>query len=90
MTANATDFAGTLCGCIYEKELQESFYDRIIFYIDGRMLFERYIHGEAAGLVLSMWASGFDAEGRVMWDSKTKIASQEEALPKVLTDIFRR
>ena len=54
MAANAVDFAGTLCGCRYEKELETHFRDCLLFYIDGRIRFERYCYGEAACLVLSM------------------------------------
>lgn len=42
MAANAVDFAGTLCGCRYEKELETHFRDCLLFYIDGRIRFERY------------------------------------------------
>lgn len=48
MAANAVDFAGTLCGCRYEKELETHFRDCLLFYIDGRIRFERYCYGEAA------------------------------------------
>ena len=34
MAANAVDFAGTLCGCRYEKELETHFRDCLLFYID--------------------------------------------------------
>lgn len=37
MAANAVDFAGTLCGCRYEKELETHFRDCLLFYIDGRI-----------------------------------------------------
>ena len=38
MAANAVDFAGTLCGCRYEKELETHFRDCLLFYIDGRII----------------------------------------------------
>ena len=51
MTANAADFAGAACGCRYEKELETHFRDCLLFYLDGRIRFERYCYGEAACLV---------------------------------------
>ena len=68
MTANAADFAGTGCGRRYEKELETHFRDCMLFYLDGRIRFERYCYGEAACLVFSVWAHGFDADGKILWD----------------------
>ena len=65
MAANAVDFAGTLCGCRYEKELETHFRDCLLFYIDGRIRFERYCYGEAACLVFSLWANGLDETGKI-------------------------
>ena len=62
MTANAADFAGSGCGRRYEKELETHFRDCLLFYLDGRIRFERYCYGEAACLVFSVWAHGFDAD----------------------------
>lgn len=55
MTANAADFAGSGCGRRYEKELETHFRDCLLFYLDGRIRFERYCYGEAACLVFSVW-----------------------------------
>ena len=41
MTANAADFAGSGCGRRYEKELETHFRDCLLFYLDGRIRFER-------------------------------------------------
>lgn len=87
MFANASDFAGSACGCTYEKELQPEFLDRLIFYIDGKIRFERYCHGEAAGLVFGVWASGFDEDGRILWEEQAKYDSLNTALPHQITDI---
>ena len=38
------------------------FRDCLLFYLDGRIRFERYCYSEAACLVFSVWAHGFDAE----------------------------
>ena len=45
MTANAADFAGSGCGRRYEKELETHFRDCLLFYLDGRIRFERYCYG---------------------------------------------
>lgn len=87
MTANAADFAGAVCGRRYEKELETHFRDCLLFYRDGRIRFERYCYGEAACLVFSVWARGFDAEGKILWDKEPEFESQRSALPRVLTDV---
>lgn len=87
MTANAADFAGSACGSRYEKELETHFRDCLLFYLDGRIRFERYCYGEAACLVFSVWGSGFDADGKIRWDKEPAFESQQNALPRVLTDV---
>lgn len=87
MTAKSTDFAGALCGRRYEKEMETHFRDCLLFYLDGRIRFERYCYGEAACLVFSVWAYGFDAQGKILWDKEPEFESQRSALPRVLTDV---
>lgn len=87
MTANAADFAGSACGSRYEKELETHFRDCLLFYLDGRIRFERYCYGEAACLVFSVWGSGFDADGKILWDKEPAFESQQNALPRILTDV---
>lgn len=87
ITAHAADFAGTLCGRRYEKELETHFRDCLLFYIDGRIRFERYCYGEAACLVFSLWARGLDADGRILWEKKPEFETDQKAIPRVLTDI---
>lgn len=87
MTANAADFAGSVCGSRYEKEMETHFRDCLLFYLDGRIRFERYCYGEAACLVFSVWGSGFDADGKIRWDKEPDFESQQSALPRVLTDV---
>ena len=36
--------------------------------IYGRVLFERFCYGEAAGKACSMWAAAVDEQGRILWD----------------------
>ena len=40
-----------------------------------------------ACLVFSVWAHGFDAEGKILWDKEPEFESQRSALPRVLTDV---
>lgn len=87
MTVHAADFAGAHCGCRYEKELETHFRDCLLFYIDGRIRFERYCYGEAACLVFSAWADGLDSEGKILWDKEPEFESQRIALPRILTDV---
>lgn len=87
MTANAADFAGPACGRRYEKELETHFRDCLLFYLDGRIKFERYCYGEAACLVFSVWAHGLDEEGRIRWDKEPEFETDQKALPRVLTDV---
>lgn len=87
MNINAADFAGSVCGCAYEIERQTEFLDRLIFYIDGRIRFERYCFGEAAGLVCALWAPGFDEDGNIPWIDIPKYGSLYDTVPRVLTDI---
>ena len=63
------------------------FRDCLLFYLDGRIRFERYCYGEAACLVFSVWAHGFDADGNILWDREPEFESQKTAIPRVLTDI---
>ena len=87
ITANAVDFAGTLCGRRYEKELESHFRDCLLFYIDGRIRFERYCYGEAACLVFSVWARGFAPDGSILWDREPEFETDQKAIPRRLTDI---
>ena len=87
MTANAADFAGPACGRRYEKELETHFRDCLLFYLDGRIKFERYCYGEAACLVFSVWAHGLDENGKILWDKEPEFETDLKALPRVLTDV---
>ena len=74
MAANAVDFAGTLCGCRYEKELETHFRDCLLFYIDGRMVF-------------SLWANGLDETGKILWVKEPEFEVDQKAIPRVITDV---
>ena len=87
MTANAADFAGTACGQRFEKELETHFRDCMLFYLDGRVRFERYCYGEAACLVFSVWGRGLDEDGSILWEREREFEGQQTDLPRVLTDV---
>ena len=76
MAWTATDFAGRGCGRRYEKALETHFRDCMLFYLDGRIRFERYCYGEAACLVFSVWGHGIDADGKLQWDLEPEFESQ--------------
>lgn len=72
-----------LAGITFQKEGQARYRDRITVYFDGKLLFERFCYGEAAGLV-------FDLHGKCVqpidWDYNSCAHSQKEDAPKELTD----
>ena len=86
-SAKAAQFAGNNCGCRYEKEWETHFRDCLLFYIDGKIRFERYCYGEAACLVFSVWASGLDEDGKILYDKEPEFEVDQKALPRMLTDI---
>lgn len=87
LTVKPSDFSGNVCGRRYEKELETHFRDCLLFYLDGRIRFERYCYGEAACLVFSVWGNGFDPDGKILWDKEPDFESAQRALPRVLTGI---
>lgn len=87
MTLDVKKIAGSACGTVYERELQPEFQDRLFFYYDGKIRFERACYGEAAGRVFEVWASGIDEAGNINWIDKPKYDSFLAALPGTLTDI---
>ena len=48
------------------------FRDRVIFYYDGKVRFERYCMGEAAGKVCELTAESLDERGAIAWTAKRK------------------
>ena len=58
-----------------------------LYYLDGRIRFERYCYGEAACLVFSVWGHGIDADGKLLWDREPEFESQQTSLPRYLTDV---
>lgn len=68
---------------IFEREGHGKYRDRVRVYRDGRLLFERFCYGEAAGLVFSMWGK---AEQPIDWQYDACAHSQKTEVPKALTD----
>lgn len=62
------------------------FRDMVTVYCDGRLLFERFCAGEAAGRVCALWApEGADEAGRIRWDYGACAYSGAQQAPKALT-----
>ena len=75
--------AQRLAGIRYEKSGRHHFRDRVTVYRDGKLLFERFCYGEAAGLVFSMWGRG-EGENAV-WDYDSCGVSAKTQAPRALT-----
>lgn len=56
-----------LAACRFEQEGQGKFRDRITLCRNGRVLFERFNYGEAAGLVCAMWGRVADDDS-IKWE----------------------
>ena len=73
-------------GWRYQQSGRHPFRDRITVYADGKILFERFCYGEAAGKVFIMWGSGADENGALQWDYESCPNSHKTEAPKQLTD----
>ena len=71
----------------YEKEGNTKFRDRVILFFDGKLVFERFCWGEAAGLVFRAWAEGVDSKGQVSWKKPFDAAVKQEELPCCVTEV---
>lgn len=79
---NITQISGVNCCTLYQKENQTKFRDVLRVYIDGRVMFQRYCYGEAAGLVFDCWADSIDESGNINWVHEPEVQSRKEALPR--------
>ena len=78
--------AKKLAGRAYEKGgAPGKFRDRVTIYRDGKVLFERYCYGEAAGKVCALWAPQADSAGHIQWDYDACPYSGKTEAPKTLT-----
>lgn len=75
---------GCAAAC-YEKEGNTKFRDRVTVFFDGKLLFERFCWGEAAGLVFAAWADRVEQSGEIVWKKPFDAAVKEEVLPKTIT-----
>lgn len=71
-----------LAGIRYQREGQGKYRDRVTVYFDGKIFFERFCYGEAAGLVLCMWGK---AGENLEWDYNSCNHSLKIEAPQVLT-----
>lgn len=82
--------ADKLAGRAWEKGgAPGKFRDRVTVYRDGKVLFERFCYGEAAGRVCALWAPGADEAGRILWDYGACAYSGKDEAPKALTGAGR-
>jgi hypothetical protein len=77
--------AAKCAGFCYEQTGRPRFRDRVTVFCDGRLLFERFCYGEAAGKACEMWAPGLDEKGRVLWNYDACPYSQKTDAPQALT-----
>ncbi|MEG1476798.1 MAG: hypothetical protein RSC38_03595 [Oscillospiraceae bacterium] len=73
-----------LAGCIYQRAGQGKYRDRVSVYRDGKIFFERFCYGEAAGLVFSMWGMLGD---EIKWQYEACAHSQKTEVPQKLSGI---
>lgn len=81
-----TDFSGKKCGNRYEKEYFDRYTDFLTFYIDGKVLYSRAIHGESAGVIASAWAT-LGEDGTINYKKPLSRDVDESVLPKKITKV---
>ena len=72
---------GPGAGAVMRKSWRPDFRDCLLFYLDGRIRFERYCYGEAACLVFSVWAHGFDADGNIYGTANRSLRARKPPFP---------
>lgn len=68
----------------YEQEGGGKFRDCVTVCRNGRLLFERFCYGEAAGTVCTLWGQAGE-DGLTGWDLSASLYSGREEAPKQLT-----
>ncbi len=86
MKLNVKALSGGKCCAVYEKERETKFRDQLRFYIDGKIIFERYCYGEAAGMVASLISEGIDEDGRIIWKMRENSSIPGNPPPSMLTN----
>lgn len=71
----------------YEKAQHSKFRDMVTVCRNGKLRFERFCYGEAAGSVCVLWANGLTADGQIDWDMAKCLYSGKEEAPKELTAV---
>lgn len=71
-------------GIRYQVPRWLPFRDRVTFYRDGKILFERFCYGESAGLIFTMWGSANAADDALEWDYESCADSKKTEAPKKL------
>lgn len=73
-----------LAGICFEKSGHTRFRDCLTIFRNGKVKFDRYCYGEAAGLVFSIWGTIFD-NGSITWKHSSASTSAEKELPSDLS-----
>lgn len=68
----------------YQREGRGKFRDCLTLGRNGRLLFERFNYGEAAGLVFSMWGNAAE-DGALRWEKEGVGYSGKDEAPALLT-----
>ena len=87
-----SEIANSKCAAfVFEKAPggASRFRDRVIFYYDGKVRFERYCMGEAAGKVCELTALSLEERGAIQWNYDDCSYSKKDEAPKVLTGAGR-
>ncbi len=79
-----------LAALCYEKEGNTKFRDRVTLFYDGRLLFERFCWGEAAGLVFAAWAEKVEPDGTIRWKQPLDAAVKPGDLPTAIASADRQ
>ncbi len=70
-----------MVGFTYQRRAKAGFRDRFTVYKDGKIFFERFCYGEAAGPVFDMWAYSVGDDGTVEWDYDSCLNSNKMQAP---------
>ncbi len=79
-----------LAALCYEKEGNTKFRDRVTLFYDGKLLFERFCWGEAAGLVFAAWAEKVEPDGAIGWKQPLDAAIKPGDLPAAIASADRQ
>lgn len=69
----------------YEKDKAPRFRDCVTVCQNGRILFQRFNMGEAAGLVCEFWSLQVSDDGQIVWDDVSCTYSAKDEAPQIFT-----